>query len=70
MILKAEHPDYIHANFINVSTCTETNSLLSWLIIFSLTFMSPTSGLQAKEGFHHHTGTDGEHNKGLLEDGL
>ena len=29
VILKAEHPDYIHANFVNVSTCTETNFLLS-----------------------------------------
>ena len=37
VILKAEHPDYIHANFVNVSTCMETNSLLNrltnWLLL-------------------------------------
>ena len=45
VILKAEHPDYIHANFVNVSTCVETNSLLNRLPAATLTIVSVTQYL-------------------------
>ncbi len=64
-MLKREQPGYIPASFVNVSATVmlDTDYSLTVYVVFYQV------GLQAEEGVHYCSGSDGVHMQGLLEDG-